>query len=222
METSKDRHAEASAYWDGFYKKDLSEIERPSQFAAFVASEFRYIDTIVDVGCGSGRDSLFFATHRHRVCGVDASASAVALASRRAQAMGLANCRFVQADASQPLAPQLAAALPEGSVQRLVYARFFLHAVDERTQTAFLASASDLGQTLAVEFRTNRDSQGARVTPTHYRRYIKPMTLIAEAQTRGFEVVYYTDGFGFAKYQDDDAHVARIVFARQEPATTGL
>ena len=51
---------ETTQYWDQFYKEQKLGIEDiPSQFGVFVCSEFSTRATIVDVGCGSGRDSFF-------------------------------------------------------------------------------------------------------------------------------------------------------------------
>ena len=79
--------------------------------------------------------------------------------------------------------------------------------------------ASDLtdpGDLLAVEYRTIRDLRGPKVTASHYRRYILPAAFEARALGRGFDVIYAVEGFGFAKYKEDDAYVARTIFRRHD------
>lgn len=59
-------------YWNSYYKCLDSE-PVPSQFAAFILSEFNHFYDFVDIGCGNGRDSLFFNKFRKRVLGLDGS-----------------------------------------------------------------------------------------------------------------------------------------------------
>jgi len=59
------------------------------------------------------------------------------------------------------------------------------------------------------------DSSGAKVTRQHYRRFVTPAQVQARALERGFDAEYAVEGFGFAKYQWDDAYVARTVFTKQ-------
>ena len=48
-------------YWDNFYSGVDLKLGIPSQFAAFVAMEYlEKVNTILDIGCGNGRDSVFF------------------------------------------------------------------------------------------------------------------------------------------------------------------
>jgi hypothetical protein len=54
-----------------------------------------------------------------------------------------------------------------------------------------------------------------KVTGTHFRRFVLPASFEARALGGGFEVVYNVEGFGFAKYRQDDAYVARTIFRRQ-------
>ena len=51
-------------YWNHFYaSRDALKLSAPSQFAAFAAQEAGDAHLIIEVGCGTGRDSLFFARH---------------------------------------------------------------------------------------------------------------------------------------------------------------
>ena len=99
----------------------------------------------------------------------------------------------------------------------MAYARFFLHAITDAEETAFFAAmgaALREGDHLAVEYRTLRDAVGKKTTAAHYRRYIEPSQVIINAARFGFVVEYAAEGFGFAKYLDDDAYVARTVFRK--------
>jgi SAM-dependent methyltransferase len=203
-------------YWNQFYRARASSLAVPSQFALFVLGETDDACAIVDVGCGTGRDALYFASRGRPVIGVDASVAGVAHCSSLAQENGL-DAMFIAAPIdSQAIANEVKAALPQ-SGPTCVYARFFIHAINDEEEQAFLALASSLcreGDLLAVEFRTLRDAQLAKETGAHYRRYVNPLTFIHRAISHGFSSNYFVEGFGYAKYKNDDAHVARCVLRK--------
>jgi SAM-dependent methyltransferase len=202
------------AYWDDYYAARAALVRRlPSQFATFVAGELDRRHRIIELGCGDGRDALFFAAYGHDVVGVDASPVAVELCRRLAATFGQ-EASFIEASIEEP---ELAARVKGDRGPRVVYARFFLHAITEAEEETLLdlaAAATEPGDLLAVEYRTVRDSSGAKVTERHYRRFVLPATFEARALGRGFDVVYAVEGFGFAKYRQDDAYVARTMLRR--------
>lgn len=204
-----------SEYWNRYYGERNSPVPNiPSQFAAFVALEVGSETTIVDVGCGSGRDSLFFASVGFRVLGIDASQAAVSLCQRTARDRGIGNAEFVCCSVDDPGLGTKISGATKGRLA--LYARFFLHAIPEECELAFLKTASELNNLdlLAIEFRTDRDARQTKVTDSHYRRFIPPLDFLTRAGRLGFSPVYFTEGFGFAKFRSDDAHVARILLRK--------
>lgn len=204
-------------YWNAYYAKKKKPAV-PSQFATFVLNEFSHIDRFIDIGCGDGRDSLFFATYGKEVLGLDGSSSAVAFCADTANGRGLNTASFNtlnldDAAASQSFAQKGGAS----SEDAVVYARFFLHAINEAAQENFLILAASLiGENgrVCLEFRTPRDEFQTKVTAAHYRRYVDPIALILQARVHGLECAYMAEGFGFAKYKTDDAYVARVIFEK--------
>ncbi len=201
-------------YWDDYYASRATLTRRlPSQFATFVAGELDRPHRVVELGCGDGRDSMFFASYGHDVVGVDASHAAVDACRSLAEALG-ETASFVVARIDQA---DLAARVKGEGTPRAVYARFFVHAITDDEEQSLLdlaASITEPGDLLAVEYRTIRDSSGVKVTKKHYRRFVLPATFEARALARGFDVTYSVEGFGFAKYRQDDAYVARTLFRR--------
>ncbi|WP_286928214.1 MULTISPECIES: class I SAM-dependent methyltransferase [Aeromicrobium] len=209
-----DAPQERDDYWNAYYADRGVARPLPSQFAAFVAGELDQPARIIEFGSGSGRDTLFFAAHGHDVTGVDASKAAVEACTAEAADLGL-DVEFLAATIDQD---GLAAQLRVSPGTTVVYARFFVHAITDEEQTAFLDLAASLtspGDRLAVEYRTLRDSSGAKVTGSHFRRFVDPTSFNAEAVLHGFDVTYAVEGFGFAKYRQDDAYVARALFLRR-------
>ena len=64
-------------YWNEFYRNKTKEIQSPSDFARFVLQYMEEHKKIMDIGCGNGRDSIFFAENGLEVTGVDASEEAI-------------------------------------------------------------------------------------------------------------------------------------------------
>lgn len=204
-----------TGYWDRYYQSQQQPgVLVPSQFATFVASEFLGAAThIVDIGCGNGRDTVFFGRQGFKVLGVDGSSQAVALCRKKARSEDV---EFLCNEVSDPLLSEKLRAFVLGAPV-VFYARFFLHAIDEAAEAAFLrAVRSACGSTdsVAVEFRTKRDEAQAKVTPNHYRRFIDPMDFMEAAHKAGFRISYYVEGFGYAKFRNDDAHVARFILTQ--------
>ena len=205
---------ETQEYWDNYYK-DATIGGVPSQFATFILNEFRDRDRFVDIGCGNGRDSFFMATHGKTVLAADGSQQAVTSCQDKADATGLSNIRFEQIDFASD--ESCAAFLKRNAADwtgSIVYARFFVHAIDEDEERRFLQLSKALvanGGLLCLEFRTDRDELQRKVTATHYRRFVSPVSFIAALHEHDLKVDYFCEGFGMAKYRDDDAHVARFV-----------
>ncbi len=202
-------------HWDTYYGTNdrISAPLAPSQFAAFVLSEIQPPETqLVDFGCGNGRDTLFFAHHGSKVIGVDASQVAIDSCAKRANGAAEFLCTSVNApDLRNVLAQKLDTSPARETV---LYARFFLHAITQDLQDTFLAVCRSVLQTggkCFFEFRTERDQFQTKITPDHYRRFISPLAFFADARKAGFEVAYFVEGFGFAKYRQDDAHIARFI-----------
>ena len=202
-------------YWDEYYSRSM-DVSRPfpSQFATFVAGELERAHRVVEFGCGNGRDSLFFSSIGHQVVGVDASAPAVEHCTRLAASLGDRSV-FLAAGIDDPALPGL---VPDVAGPTAIYARFFLHAITELEEEAFLRCAAELtmpGDIMAVEYRTVRDQAQQKVTDSHYRRFISPPSFQLAAARFGFVVRYAVEGFGFAKYREDDAYVARSILVRE-------
>jgi len=207
-----------TGYWDDYYAS-RSSVARPlpSQFATFVAGEVTGPCRVVELGCGNGRDSIFFASYGHDVTGVDGSESAVKGCQTLAEALGV-EARFLHSSIDDPELPGRLGRAGEHDGQLVIYARFFVHAITDEEEKDFFALATQLtspGDVLAVEYRTVRDQSGAKVTDAHYRRFVAPSSFQANALASGFEVTYAAEGFGFAKYKQDDAYCARELFTRR-------
>ncbi|API87072.1 class I SAM-dependent methyltransferase [Francisella uliginis] len=202
-------------YWDNFYKSKTLGIENiPSQFAAFVMSEYNYVNKVLEIGCGMGRDTFFFGSLHKKVLGLDASSNVIQLCNKKAKNKNI-DVDFQEYDISSQDYEYLREWFnKENEAINMIYARFFLHAIDDELEKAFFKLCKSIcrnNDLVALEFRTNRDESQSKETDLHYRRYISPLDFMNRVIKYGFKVDYFVEGFGYAKYKSDDAHVARFI-----------
>lgn len=211
-------------YWEEYYRKENSYYTlTPSDFAKFIHSYINTTGVIFEFGCGSGRDSVFFASNGRNTVAIDACSIAINNVRSHASQEALAGIRLLNGKVGEPdLESRVKAealTLPVSpSAATMVYARFFLHALTETEQKAFISVAAKLLEVdgiLALEFRTPEDELSPKVTPAHYRRYVAPEGLIADIERYGFVLTHFEQGRGLARHGVDDAHVARVVFVRR-------
>jgi len=196
-------------YWNDFYSTSKNNPPSfPSQFAAFVAGEIPDKSAIIEFGCGSGRDTEFFAFLGHTILGLDGSESAIAKCTRFSKT----NATYRTADLSESK-PILEDFISRHSVI-IIYARFFLHAITSEEQDNFLETLSDSLQTdslLTFEYRTREDMGSEKSFGDHFRRYINHDNLKTKLVDLGFEIQYQIKGRGLAKYKSEDAEIGRVV-----------
>ena len=60
-------------YWNNFYSEKIPP-KFSSNFAEFVESKFKKkIKQIIDLGCGNGRDTIYFSKKKIQCIGIDKS-----------------------------------------------------------------------------------------------------------------------------------------------------
>lgn len=205
----------SALYWKQFYRD--TPIAGGSPFATFVAEKLQRDSLVVELGCGSGRDSVYFAQHGHRVFASDRADEA--LEQGRANAGDLANIAFQKVDAADPEQVRGFFTMAFGDSQqpagdKVLYMRFFLHSVTEDIQTVILdAAVATLPPKtmIALEFRTDKDADEKHVFGAHYRRYIPMAEMTEVLQAKGFTVTHAEESRGLSPYQDEDPFLCRIL-----------
>src|SRR6185503_15104572 len=102
-------------FWEQFYKNHELTME-PSGFAKYVAQFAQGYSRIIDLGCGNGRDSLFFAKEGFRVLALDQV--------QLPEYVNHANIEFQVIDFRNIETIRL-------SKSDLIYARFLFHAIPD-------------------------------------------------------------------------------------------
>lgn len=204
-------------YWSSFYSGivDREDLQPPSQFAAFTAQEINKGSVIFEVGCGNGRDSLFFAELGFTVIALDKCENAVKATRIGSERRGLKNIECIVGDVS---GEDFTAALATITTQNVcVYARFFLHSITDSEQETFFKTLSgtlNSGHRLAFEYRTEKDELLEKNALPHFRRYQRANDLRDQLEASGFKPLYQIEGQGYAKYKSEDAIVSRAIFEK--------
>ncbi len=204
-------------FWDNHYKN--FSFSQPSLFARYCLDDLITADdTVVELGCGNGRDGLAIASRASRYVGLDACPIAVSRFKDVVESTELA--------ASGRLSVQQANfttldfnAFGEGAKRLVLYSRFSLHSIDYEEADRLLDNVAQISGTpwvLVLEARTIFDTlygQGTKVgrhefRTDHYRRFIDPDEFLADL-TRRFSVRYFEISKGFAPFGEEDPIVMR-------------
>jgi SAM-dependent methyltransferase len=202
-------------YWADYYAHH--DHADASSFARFVHDRLGSDPvTVVDIGCGDGRDSIYFATRGRKVLGLDRASGAIEHAREKADQAGLARARFEVCDLADGAA--LASVLSEEDDRPLVfYSRFVLHAIDARTQAAVqdaMDAQSRSGDLFVAEFRTDKDEELVKAHPKHFRRYQNAAGFLADLRERGWVIDYDIEASGLAPWGDEDPVLCRAIARR--------
>lgn len=218
------------SFWDNHYKN--FSLSQPSLFAKYCLDDLvTSDDTVVELGCGNGRDGLALAQRASRYVGLDACPIAVGRFKEVIQATSFA--------ASDRLAVQQANfttldfnAFGKDAKRLVLYSRFSLHSIDYEEADRLLdnvAQISNVPWVLVLEARTIFDTlygQGTKVgrhefRTDHYRRFIDPDEFLANL-TRRFSVRYFEISKGFAPFGDEDPIVMRAeIQSASQPRVRG-
>ena len=220
-----------SQYWDKFYLTDKLGVEMstPSSFAVhtvnymarFILNPYirPYDLKILDVGCGNGRDTFFFAENGFNVYAIDYSYNAVGLINDHILKNQTHNIKAFKQDFTQINNHTL-----QNTKFDVVYSRFTLHSVPHEGELRFINWAyrhMTRNGRLFIEVRSTKDKMcgvGDKVideenawSNTHYRRFHDLDTLLDDLQNHGFQIINYTENNGVSKVGDDDPTVIRVI-----------
>ena len=200
------------AYWNDFYKNGIKDIQQPSNFAKFVLPYVKAETKLMDIGCGNGRDSLYFAANGVQVTGVDASETAI----NQLQNYDIENGLFVCDDFVT------CKALYQVQYDYF-YSRWTIHAISERQEDELLHNVADslkTGGLFFVEVRSTKDELygkgeevaiNAFVYNDHFRRFIDRQVFLEKLEKLNFEIVYAEEKNGFSKTKESDPTLIRII-----------
>jgi len=208
-------------YWNQYYSDCSMPVPEPSDFAKKVFSYIKSLTPrtsphILELGCGNGRDSLFFIKNGMYVTGIDASNVCIDKLNR--QTLDYPHAFFICDDFTKCRAV----------FQRqydIVYSRFTLHAITYEQETELFNNLRDAlkdNGRIFIEARSILDDLyglGEKIAThtfiynNHFRRFIDKNDLIEKLEKLGFEILRLKEGRGFSKTNESDPVLLRLEVA---------
>jgi hypothetical protein len=226
-------------HWEKFYASEQARAAVAKNCSQFALFSLPYIQAacqgdeetttarpFIELGCGTGRDFLFFHQHlRAPMFACDAAASAVQFVTSLFSSQDLAQSKqFASPEVFQCKFSQLGNQKQTPDLYGAIYARFVIHAIPASEALALFAwSAAHLtaGGVLCVEARSVNDALFGKGIPVekeadafisgHYRRFIRHSELNQQLTSVGFELLYSQESEGWSRYGDDDPVLIRCV-----------
>lgn len=204
-------------YWDKYYmSEDIKNtfMIKPSLFAQSMLRKYMEDGKdLIELGCGNGRDSIYFAENGLNVIGIDASQVAI---KKLQDTKHLDSCTFICDDFVSTEAIY--------QIQNdYCYSRFTLHAINEQQETQVLLKIYHMLKEkgyLFIEARSIHDGKygfgkkvekNAFIYDGHYRRYIDLTELSEKLKQIGFVIIEQEESDQFAPKKGENAVCIRVI-----------
>ena len=172
-------------YWEQFYDKQPRA--EPSDFVKSLGLKNK---SILDMGCGNGRDTVFLA-NSNAVMGIDLFVE---------ENQDCKNPQWLKGD--------IEAFIKHDTKEfDVLYARFLFHAIDAKLQHEILKWAFNNVDEVYIECRSNK---GNVPDNTHERRLINSKWILRECLWIGFDIKYFEEKTGFAEYKEENPVIIRM------------
>lgn len=200
-------------FWNKFYKKKLA-VNKPSNFAFFILKFLKkYKSTIIDIGCGNGRDLFFFKKNRLDFLGIDLSKNATLLIKKKLtnkeDKKKIFNSDFIKFDYKKKIKNNFS-----------IYSRFTWHTINEKSEKIFLKKITKIKNLdfVFIETRSDKDDLcgiGKKISNNefvtdHYRRFINKKDLVKKFK-KNFKILYLNESKGFSKFKKEDPCLIRMI-----------
>lgn len=203
-------------FWRDFYRAPAaaSVPTEPSPFARWVQEQVDSRDRILDLGCGNGRDAVWFAAQGHPVTASDYAGSHRDAVRRLARKHGvrvatpLLNLEDLRAVLTA------AGRLAHRPGRRHVYARGLLDTLGANGRQNLWRYASMVQRrsgTTFLEFRTPTGRHEPKAFGRHRRTYPDPAAVVAEIERFGGTVLHQVIGRDLAPFGDENPEICRLV-----------
>lgn len=197
-----------SNYWNKYYEENLSP-NFPSNFAKFCKKKIiERKFNLLEIGCGNGRDSIFFSKHVNSVTCIDKSRNAIKIINKIKKDNYIDNLSTFSGDIRS-----LKKVINYKKFD-LVYMRWFLHSIQESKEDYIFKLLSNLKYKkpiIAIEARLSDDNiiknkKTKRLSKlelisngNHYRRLLDKGEFLAKIKYMGFEIIYKKESKNFSR-----------------------
>ncbi len=197
-------------YWDSYYK-NIKGISKPTPFSQKCFKFLKnYKGYIFDIGCGNGRDTIFFNRLNLNCFGIDQSSKAIEINQKKFKKY---KEKFFKRNFVK---------YPFNRIKKnfSIYSRFTIHSINRNQEKEFFKRIHKLKKIdfLFIEVRTIYDDlfgQGKKISKNefftdHYRRFINPIELSREVK-KSFTILEYKVSKGLAVFKKENPKVMRII-----------
>ena len=198
-------------YWDKFYKNNADKILTDnSNFSKFTLRTIPHLFkdkdeiSLLDIGCGNGRDTKFFSNVGVSANGID----------------------LCYSDESNNISKGNALSIKE--LYDVYYLRFFLHTIEEKTTDDILNNINNIiGNNTSYIFIETRSTRGVTdelKSETHFKsdigtehyRMLYSYDYLFNKFNENFKLNYHTEATGFAKFGNEDPYILRFILSKKE------
>lgn len=188
-------------YWKNLYYSDVELPTTHSSFAEFVSSYLSEQQTLVDIGCGNGRDTAFFEKKYDRVYGYDFVSNPNYLGDKNSLIIEDVEGFDVY-------------------YAQIYYMRFFAHAINEDVFDSLLEKISfNKNCKICIETRSSKEYTNdpklitnfdSVIGSPHYRILYSKDYLERKISNR-FKIDYIVEDKNLAHYLNDNPYIIRII-----------
>jgi SAM-dependent methyltransferase len=193
-------------YWDNFYQNE-NPPSPPSSFSKYIIPYIKDTHkTLLDIGCGNGRDSLFFENNGFDVISIDSS--------KPPKFLGDSN-NFFKVDINNI-----------NFKVDIYYARFFIHAIKEKTLDSFIENLYKLMSKKSKFIFETRSTKGitnlekketnfkSSIGEKHF-RMLYSIDYLRNKFEKKFEIDHLMEINDVAKYKTDNPYVIRGIISKK-------
>jgi len=193
-------------YWDSFYQNE-SPPSSPSSFSEYILPYVKDTHkTLLDIGCGNGRDSLFFKNNGFDVISIDSSKSPNFLGdSNNFFKVNINDINF-KVD--------------------IYYARFFIHAIKENTLDSFIENLYKLMSKKSKFIFETRSTKGitnlekketnfkSSIGEKHF-RMLYSINYLRNKLEKKFKIDHLIEINNVTKYKNNNPYVIRGIVTKK-------
>ncbi len=189
MVSDQNNNKNILTFWDSYYKAK-SDTFPNSDFSAYCLSSLEKGSSLIDIGCGDGRDSLFFSKNHIYTTGIDFSSEAI----KHNKTLENNYLNFLNIDLNL---------IDEFKVEfDFAYCRFLFHAInDEVEDILFKWLTKNISRQIFIETRIY-DKKISQKNESHFRRYFTEQEFIEKINNLDFSIIYSESSRTFSRYKD--------------------
>ncbi len=205
--------SDSKLFWKEYYQTHRLA-SKPSNFAKFVSPFLSENGYFIELGCGNGRDSIYFSDSSLKIISIDQCSDEINFLSKEFAAKD--NISFMAGDMTT---------LDVLNDANYLYSRFTLHSVKLEQEVQILnwaLQSLDKNGLFFIEVRSIHDElygQGTKIgnhefITDHYRRFVDLEEIKKRAIKIGFNILYSIQDRGFAPYSNEDPITIRLILQK--------